>query len=111
MATNDGGPAYPAPNYVVPADLAEQHVARLGTTRGMSLRDYFAAAVVTGGLPMELVDQLVTPPTEPDSHETWRATPTGACEYVVPASEVARRIATAAYLIADAMLAERERSR
>ena len=43
MATTDGGPAFPAKNYIVPPDLEERHVRALGATQGMTLRDYFAA--------------------------------------------------------------------
>ncbi len=40
---NNGGPAFPATNYIVPADLEARHVAALGKTQGMTLLDYFAA--------------------------------------------------------------------
>jgi len=41
---NDGGPAYPAPDFVTKSDsLTKEGYARIGNTRGMSLRDYFAA--------------------------------------------------------------------
>lgn len=39
---NDGGPAFPAMNFIVPSDLEARHVARLGETQGMSLRDWLA---------------------------------------------------------------------
>jgi hypothetical protein len=42
----NGGPAFPALNFIVPDDLAKEHVHRLGETRGMSLRDWFAAAAI-----------------------------------------------------------------
>lgn len=43
MSANDrGGPAFPALQFIVPHDLEARHVARLGETQGMSLRDYFA---------------------------------------------------------------------
>ena len=48
MSANDGGPAFPAIDFVMPQDLAKQQVARLGYVRGMSLRDYFAAAALQG---------------------------------------------------------------
>jgi hypothetical protein len=38
----DGGTAFPAPNYVVPSDLAEKDIHRIGETQGMSLRDWLA---------------------------------------------------------------------
>lgn len=43
MTANTGGPAFPALNFIVPHDLAEAGVRRLGETQGMTLRDYFAA--------------------------------------------------------------------
>lgn len=43
MNTKDGGPAFPAKDYIVPADLQDRHVRVLGATQGMTLRDYFAA--------------------------------------------------------------------
>ena len=46
MTTKDGGAAFPALNFIVPNDLEKRHVACLGETRGMSLRDYFAAQVM-----------------------------------------------------------------
>lgn len=39
---NDGGPAYPALDFIHSKDLPPESVHRLGTTRGMSLRDWFA---------------------------------------------------------------------
>ena len=39
----DETPAFPATNYIIPKDLEERHVAALGKTRGMTLRDYLAA--------------------------------------------------------------------
>lgn len=37
-----GGPAFPAHDYIV-GDIAKDKFAKLGETRGMTLRDYFAA--------------------------------------------------------------------
>lgn len=39
---HDGGPAFPAHDYIV-GDLQKDGFQKLGDTRGMSLRDYFAA--------------------------------------------------------------------
>ena len=66
----------------------------------MSIRDYFAASVVNH-LHFDVADRLVAPdgPEQDDINDDN--------VYVVPGSELARRIAAAAYLIADAMLAER----
>ncbi|KZC17048.1 hypothetical protein RHOFW510R12_01360 [Rhodanobacter sp. FW510-R12] len=45
----DGGPAFPATNYyIIPKDLEDRHVAALGKTQGMTLRDYFAAKAMQG---------------------------------------------------------------
>jgi hypothetical protein len=43
-------PAFPALSFIVPSDLEAQGVRRLGVSQGMSLRDYFAAAALTGML-------------------------------------------------------------
>jgi len=43
--TNDGGPAFPAPNFAVPRDMADEMVVKLRDMQGMTLRDYFAAAM------------------------------------------------------------------
>jgi hypothetical protein len=45
----DGGPAFPAHDYIV-GDLAKDKFAKLGETRGMLLRDYFAAKAMEGWL-------------------------------------------------------------
>ena len=45
---NNGGAAFPALNFIVPHDLAEAGVRRLGETQGMTLRDYFAAKAMAG---------------------------------------------------------------
>lgn len=44
----DGGPAFPAMNFIVPIDLEARHVARLGETQGMSLRDWLAGMAMQG---------------------------------------------------------------
>jgi hypothetical protein len=60
MSERDGGPAFPALDFIVPNDLEERHVHQLGTVRGMSLRDYFAAAYMSGraGRPDGLEDYI-----------------------------------------------------
>jgi hypothetical protein len=40
--------AFPALSFIVPKDLDELGVRRLGVSQGMSLRDYFAAAALNG---------------------------------------------------------------
>jgi hypothetical protein len=42
MSSTGGGPAFPAHDYIV-GDLQAEGFAKLGETRGMTLRDYFAA--------------------------------------------------------------------
>lgn len=42
------GPAFPAPDFIVPQDLAAEHIHRLGTTRGMTLRQYAAIKAMQG---------------------------------------------------------------
>lgn len=48
--SDKGGAAFPALNFIIPNDLEERHVRRLGETQGMTLRDYaaikFAAALI-----------------------------------------------------------------
>ena len=46
--TNDGGPAFPAPNFAVPRDMADEMVVKLRDMQGMTLRDYFAAKAMQG---------------------------------------------------------------
>lgn len=74
--------AFPARNYVVPQDLAAQHVHALGDTQGMTLRDYFAAKALTG-----LIHEAVME---------------GKGVQII-------EISADAYRIADAMLAERDK--
>ena len=45
---DDGGPAYPAQRFIIPADLEQRHVERLHEMQGMTLRDYFAGQAATG---------------------------------------------------------------
>ncbi len=83
---NDGGVAFPQALYA--------------ECEGMSLRDYLAAAVVNH-LHFDVADRLAAQdgPTHDEINDDG--------VYVVPVSELARRSAVAAYLIADAMLEER----
>ncbi len=52
MATNDGGPAFPHPEYVCFGDGTGpgQRTQLAPATAGMSLRDYFAAHALVGML-------------------------------------------------------------
>lgn len=47
MSDKDGGPAFPAHDYVV-GDIQKDGFQKLGESRGMTLRDYFAAKVLQG---------------------------------------------------------------
>lgn len=47
MAKPDGGPAFPANDYLV-GDLKRDGFQKLGATRGLSLRDYFAGQALAG---------------------------------------------------------------
>ncbi len=76
----DGGPAYPAHDYIV-GDLQKDGFQKLGVTRGMSLRDWLA------GMALQAID--------------WQA------HVAAPA---AANIAASAYKIADAMLEERDKA-
>lgn len=42
MSINHGGPAFPAPNFAVPYDLAQEKVVRLGECQGMTRRQWLA---------------------------------------------------------------------
>lgn len=84
MAENkNGGPAFPATNYIIPSDLETKHVAALGKTQGMTMRDYFAAKAIQG---------MAAGPTWHDAFDE-------------PA--LVAEAAQQAYSIADAMLAAR----
>ena len=43
----DGGPAFPSPSFAVPRSLDAEHVVKLRDMQGMTLRDYFAAHVLS----------------------------------------------------------------
>lgn len=77
---NDGGPAFPALNYIVPSDLEARHVHRLSETQGMTLRDYFAAKA------MQSILSFARPSN--------------------PQNDMAK----AAYMYADAMITERSKN-
>lgn len=83
MSKNNGGPAFPARNYIIPHDLAKQHVAELSATQGMTLRDYFAG---------EELSKTNGP-------------------YICDTPEAYARLADHCYRMADAMLAERAKER
>ena len=83
--SDTSGPAFPAPNFIVPSDLEARHVFRLGETRGMTLRDYFAAQALIG---------IVIGMRAADRRKYRDSCATGI------------EVATA-YAMADAMLAER----
>lgn len=84
MAINDGGQAFPVPAGNVSGDVW------WSPEPGMSLRDYFAAQSIRGGAD-SICDQL--DPTHHAGDDEIRTH----CE----------RHATAAYMLADAMLAAR----
>ncbi len=84
MSKDNGGPAFPAKNFIVPADLEARHVHALGVTQGMTLRDYFAAKALQGMLAKSYDDE--------SSRKVWEDSDTAA---------------RWAYEFADAMLAER----
>ena len=47
-APQDGGPAFPAPEYLINKELDQKTIMRLDMTLGMTLRDYFAAQAMQG---------------------------------------------------------------
>ena len=79
----DGWAAFPALNFIVPSDLEQRHVHRLGETQGMTLRDYFAAKAMQAFVII------------------GKDSPKYGCELTAEDS----------YKQADAMLAEREREK
>jgi hypothetical protein len=85
---NDGGPAFPDAVAVSPSGDAYY-----GTSAGMSLRDWFAGQA--------LINVQGTNPNLPDSPASARFWP--------ESHELARRQATWAYMVADAMIAERDK--
>ena len=97
--TNDGGPAFPAPNFAVPRDMADEMVVKLRDMQGMTLRDYFAAKVMQGLLAHHGVYEEEATPFSLCSKEEARRR-----ESSVPIG----RVAEYAYITADAMLAARK---
>lgn len=101
--TNDGGPAFPVPNYVNAS--GETHESK---PNGMSLRDYFAAKAMQAMVgtyrrtlePQDADDDTNTVPFRELLLD--RNGVTG--EY-----EGAKEVAGDAYIIADAMLEERKK--
>lgn len=45
---NDGGPAFPAPEYLINKEVDQKTILRLDMTRGMTLRDWFAGMALQG---------------------------------------------------------------
>ena len=45
---NNGGPAFPAPQFAVPSDMPREQIVKLKNLQGMTLRDYFAAKALPG---------------------------------------------------------------
>lgn len=45
---NDGGSFFPAHNYIIPKDLEDRHVAKLGMTQGVSVRVWLAGMAMQG---------------------------------------------------------------
>lgn len=48
MTKDTGGPAFPSPKFAVPADADERTFLAINNAFGMTLRDYFAAAALSG---------------------------------------------------------------
>jgi hypothetical protein len=82
---NDGGPAFPATSWTEDGEF-------LGANNGMTLRDYFAAAALAGGLEQGVENDIASA-IGPDHDSWWH-----------PANKIARR----AYAVADAMLKARK---
>jgi len=80
MNYRDGGDAFPSPGVVMPAGDQQ------GAYEGMSMRDYFAAKAMAGMVVREILGN------DDDGIE-----------------RIAKRMATVAYGIADAMLEARKR--
>jgi hypothetical protein len=106
VTLNDGGPAFPRPIGNNGSNDWHNRTANC-EQEGMKLRDYFAGKALNH-LSLDVVDRLADP--DGPLHDEIR-NEKGVCDYVVPAVVIGQRIAKAAYLIADAMIAERERTR
>lgn len=92
----DGGQAFPLQERMQPSCDGWLSPGQ----QGMSLRDYFAAQALDR-LSGDIIDRLAAP-DEPYYDEFGDDN-----KYVVAATEVARRLSVAAYMIADAMLRAR----
>lgn len=86
-AINDGGPAFPVSGFEGKPDSAMKNwiLEPQNPSEGMTLRDWFAGQALPG-----LVASVITLNDEPDRD---------------------KRLAYLCYLVADAMLAEREKAR
>jgi hypothetical protein len=102
----DGGPAFPLAPYTARRRDHVESWDEFVEQPGMSLRDYFAG-LVAARIDPDLADRIVAPqlPTWDELSDD----PDTIDEFVLPRAEVARRIACAAYFIADAMLKARDR--
>lgn len=74
-----------------------------GAASGMPLRDYFAAHALQQ-ISLDMADRLAKPMTAPAWHEV-----DADHQFVVPATEIAARVADAVYLLADAMLTAKQK--
>lgn len=50
MSANNGGPAFPSPQFAVPSDMRDDLIVKLRDMQGMTLRDYFAAGAMSQGM-------------------------------------------------------------
>ena len=76
-------PAFPAPEYLISRGLDKNEAMKLGMSRGMTLRDYFAGKAMQGLITIK-------------------------CARDLPGDESRARVALIAYKLADAMLKARE---
>jgi hypothetical protein len=87
-----GGPAFPTPEYYDERPT--------GVIDGMDLRDAFAVAALNCGWLVSLADRLEDGPSLFEQTEDDGL-------YMVPAAAMARRLADAAYLLAQSMIEAR----
>lgn len=71
MSKEDGGPAFPAHDYIV-GDLQKDGFQKLGNTRGMTLRDYLAAMAMQGMLANSYSGGPCDPLSQANRHEIAR---------------------------------------
>jgi hypothetical protein len=90
MSKDNGGPAFPATSWTKDGDF-------LGENQGMTMRDYFAAKALVGFL------------AEPLTSGMDSAAKVITQRYTDKGMDVALHYAEAAYMLADAMLAERSK--